>query len=56
MTHDGEQSGIVWPAVSALSGAALPALVEQFDSIQWWSAQAIQDAQLRQLAALLRHA
>lgn len=49
-------SGIVWPAVASDPAALLLALMQQFDESQWWSSQALCDAQRIQLDLLMQHA
>jgi phenylacetate-CoA ligase len=48
--------GIVWPAFPEPGTATLLALAWQLDRSQWWSADRLEAAQQRQLAALLDHA
>lgn len=48
--------GIVWPAVPGQQGLLLAALLAQLEQSQWLPAAAIEQAQMRQLAALLEHA
>ena len=48
--------GIAWPAVPVASGATLLAILFQLDQTQWWPPERLEQAQRRQLAALLAHA
>lgn len=48
--------GIVWPALPGQQGLLLTTLLAQLEQSQWWSPEAIERAQLRQLAALVAHA
>ncbi|MBR0671364.1 phenylacetate--CoA ligase family protein [Neoroseomonas soli] len=48
--------GIAWPALPGPTGAALLALLFQFEQTQWWPAERLRLAQRRQLSALLAHA
>lgn len=45
-----------WPAVPAPAAAAQLALLHQLAETQWWKPEALERAQLRQLAIVLRHA
>ena len=47
---------VVWPAIVVGEESILLATEFQLEQSQWWSAQDLQAHQLRQLAALLRHA
>jgi phenylacetate-CoA ligase len=49
-------AGIAWPAIVPDDAALLLALQQQFDETQWWTPQALLDAQLTQLGRLLQHA
>jgi phenylacetate-CoA ligase len=48
--------GVPWPAVPDYGRAAVLSLLHQMEQSQWWSAEEIEVAQLRQLDVLLRHA
>jgi len=48
--------GTVWPALPTSGGAAVLALLYQFEQSQWLSFERLRSLQLRQLQALLRHA
>ena len=47
--------GMIWPALPGGMSATLLALQHQLDQSQWWPAEQIEAAQLRQLSALLQH-
>lgn len=49
-------SGVVWPGVPDHPGALQLALQFQFERTQWWAPDELRRHQLRELAALLRHA
>jgi phenylacetate-CoA ligase len=49
-------TGMVWPAVQSPASAKLWAILFQLEQSQWWSAQAIQENQRRQLRGMLQHA
>lgn len=49
-------SNIVWPAIASDPPALLLALMQQFDATQWWSREALLDAQRAQLDLLMQHA
>ncbi|MBA3033953.1 MAG: phenylacetate--CoA ligase family protein [Gammaproteobacteria bacterium] len=49
-------AGIVWPALPEPRAAALLALQYQLEQTEWWSAEALREAQMNQLGALLHHA
>lgn len=49
-------AGMVWPAQLDPSAAALLALQYQLEQTEWWTAEALREAQLNQLGTLLRHA
>jgi len=49
-------SGLAWPAVPGQQGLQMAALLTQLEQSQWWPVAAIEQAQLRQLDALLEHA
>jgi phenylacetate-CoA ligase len=48
--------GVVWPALPSQRGAALQALLFQFEQTQWWPAERLIGRQLTQLQMLLDHA
>jgi phenylacetate-CoA ligase len=48
--------GIAWPAVPDPAGALMLALQLQLQHSQWWTPQALEAAQLRQLGLVLAHA
>lgn len=48
--------GVAWPAVPGQQGLLLAALLTQLEQSQWWSAAAIEQAQMRQLCVLVEHA
>lgn len=48
--------GVVWPAVPGQQGLFLTALLAQLEQSQWLSAAEIEQAQMRQLRALIDHA
>jgi phenylacetate-CoA ligase len=52
----GAMPATAWPSLPDDVGAQLLAMQFQFDRSQWWSAQALQTAQDRQLDVLLPHA
>lgn len=49
-------AGVEWPALPAADAALLLSLLFQFDRSQWWKPERLRAAQMRQLAALVRHA
>ncbi len=55
MPRSGVQ-GIAWPALPTGVGAMRMAVIHQLHRTQWWPAKALLAAQMRQVAALLRHA
>lgn len=48
--------GVAWPAMPGQQGVLLATLLAQFEQSQWWSREAVESAQLRQLRLLLDHA
>lgn len=48
--------GVVWPPLPGEEGRLLAALLAQLEQLQWWSPEAIEAAQWRQLQVLLAHA
>jgi phenylacetate-CoA ligase len=48
--------GVVWPAVPGQQGLLLAALLTQLEQSQWLPVAAIEQAQMRQLRALIDHA
>lgn len=48
--------GVVWPALPSGHGAAVLALIRQLDETQWWSPEALEAQQFRQLSILVEHA
>ena len=48
--------GVSWPAVPDSKAATLLAMQQQLEHSQWWSAEQLLSAQLRQLEQLLTHA
>ena len=48
--------GVVWPAVPGQQGIILAALLTQLEQSQWWPADEIEQAQMRQLSVLAAHA
>jgi phenylacetate-CoA ligase len=48
--------GIDWPAIPRGTNASLLAVLLQLERSQWWSAERVQDEQLRQLQQLVMHA
>lgn len=49
-------SGIDWPAIPSAGAATALAMQYQLEQSQWWSPEALQAMQLRQLSQLLAHA
>jgi phenylacetate-CoA ligase len=49
-------AGIVWPALPDRHAAALLALQYQLEQTEWWSPEALREAQMNQVAVVLRHA
>lgn len=49
-------AGVIWPAIPGSSNAMVLALVQQFESSQWWPAETLGALQWRQLGPLLVHA
>jgi phenylacetate-CoA ligase len=47
--------GMGWPALPDGTAATLLALQHQFEQSEWWPADQLEEAQLRQLQLLLRH-
>jgi len=47
---------LTWPALPGAGGAALLALLFQFEQSQWWPPESLREHQFGQLEVLLRHA
>jgi phenylacetate-CoA ligase len=48
--------GVLWPTLPQPAGTQILALQYQFEQSQWWPAAVLQARQLRQFAAVFRHA
>lgn len=48
--------GVAWPAVPGQQGIILATLLAQLEQSQWWPADEIEQAQMRQLSVLVEHA